>query len=212
MQPNKGELARSLSTNQNYRIMIHDFELLKSSPSVIANGITTKVDGTCILKLYDNYMDDVYDYLKSKGIEVRDEGEAWDYDPRFNFFISDGWGTEYVALNLDLMTENEVDWDYDYVFVDTKPFPTFKQTTHDRIWSLDSIDIANDIEDLTEEDCKKLRSEVCIGSCYLADYNNSFFLDRKELSDYCDAYDIYIEEEGLEDTPENFAYYLMNVA
>lgn len=192
--------------------MIHDFELLKSSPSVIVNGIATKVDGTCILKLYDNYMYDVYDYLKSKGIEVEDEGEVWDYDPRFSFFISDEWGTEYVALNLNLMTENEVEWDYDYVFVDSEPFPTYGQSTFDRIWGLYSIDIAHGIEDLSEEDCKKLRSEIRIGSCYLADYNNSFFLDRNELIDYCDSYDIYIEEEGLEDTPENFAYYLMNVA
>ena len=192
--------------------MIQDFELLKSSPSVIVNGIATKVDGTCILKLYDNYMYDVYDYLKSKGIEVEDEGEAWDYDPRFSFFVSDEWGTEYVALNLNLMTENEVEWDYDYVFVDSEPFQTYSQSTFDRIWGLYSIDIAHGIEDLSEEDCKKLRSEICIGSCYLADYNNSFFLDRNELFDYCYSYDIYIEEEGLEDTPENFAYYLMNVA
>ncbi len=195
--------------------MKKDFELLKSGPSVIANGIPTKVESDYIVRLYDNYMDDIYDYLESKGIEVgasEDDGMPWDYDPRFDHFITDEWGTEYIALNLGLMSEDEIWWDYDYAYLDTSKFPSYMQYESDRIWCLNEIDVPHSIDDLTEEDCKQLRNEVCIGSMYLADYNNSFLLDRNELYEYCESYDRYIEEWELEDTPENFAYYLKNVA
>lgn len=88
MQPNQGELARSSSTNQlnkdNYE---KDFELLKKPTEVIYNGIRTKITGGgVIVKLLSNYMEDIWDYLTEKYPENNfSEGEAWDYDPRFQY-------------------------------------------------------------------------------------------------------------------------------
>lgn len=68
------------------------------------------------------------------------------------------------------------------------------------------------IDDLSEDDLKKLRGEICVGSCYLADFENSFNLDANEVSDYSEKYEEYIEELGLEDSPANFAKYIMECA
>lgn len=68
------------------------------------------------------------------------------------------------------------------------------------------------ITDLDEEQLKKLRSEICVGSSYYSDYCNSFEIDEKEVCQYADGYDNYISEEGLEDTPQEFADYILCVA
>lgn len=64
------------------------------------------------------------------------------------------------------------------------------------------------ISDLSDEELQELRSEICVGSCYLGDYGNSFSIDRQEVSNACDSYEKHLAEEGLEDTPENFAKYM----
>lgn len=193
--------------------MKKDFELLKKPTEVIYNGIRTKITCGVIVKLLSNYMEDIWDYLTEKYPEKDfSEGEAWDYDPRFQYFKYDEVGEEYIVLSLDEMSEKDIDWEYDYVLVDTSAFPTYERWTMDSIICLSDVDVANDIHDLTDEQLQELRGEVCIGSYFSADYNNSFFLDRSELSCYCDSYDEWLEEKGIEDSPEEFSYYMREVA
>ena len=193
--------------------MKKDFELLKKPTEVIYNGIRTKITCGVIVKLLSNYMEDIWDYLTEKYPEKDfSEGEAWDYDPRFQYFKYDEVGEEYIVLSLDEMSEKYIDWEYDYVLVDTSAFPTYERWTMDSIICLTDVDVAHDIHDLTDEQLQELRGEVCIGSYFSADYNNSFFLDRSELSCYCDSYDEWLEEKGIEDSPEEFSYYMREVA
>lgn len=194
--------------------MKKDFELLKKPTEVIYNGIRTKITGGgVIVKLLSNYMEDVWDYLTEKYPEKDfSEGEAWDYDPRFQYFKCDEVGEEYIVLSLDEMSEKDIDWECDYVLVDTSAFHTYERWTMDSIICLTDVDVAHDIHDLTDEQLQELRGEVCIGSYFSADYNNSFFLDRSELSCYCDSYDEWLEEKGIEDSPEEFSYYIREVA
>lgn len=67
------------------------------------------------------------------------------------------------------------------------------------------------IWDLDEEQLKKLRSEICVGSYYGSDYENSFEIDSNEVYNYSEGYLSFIEECGYEDTPEEFAEYCMSV-
>lgn len=67
------------------------------------------------------------------------------------------------------------------------------------------------IWDLDEEQLKKLRSEICVGSCYGSDYENSFEIGTDEVYNYSEGYLSFIEECGCEDTPEEFATYCMSV-
>ena len=187
---------------------------MKKPTEVIYNGIRTKITGGgVIVKLLSNYMEDIWDYLTEKYPEKDfSDGDAWDYDPRFQYFKYDEVGEEYIVLSLDEMSEKDIDWEYDYVLVDTSSFPTYERWTMDSIICLTDVDVAHDIHDLTDEQLQELRGEVCIGSYFSADYNNSFFLDRSELSCYCDSYDEWLEEKGIEDSPEEFSYYMREVA
>lgn len=67
------------------------------------------------------------------------------------------------------------------------------------------------IWDLDEEQLKKLRSEICVGSLYFSDYENSFEIDSDEVYNYSEGYLSFLEECGYEDTPEEFAVYCMSV-
>lgn len=192
--------------------MKKDFELLKNDTEVIYNGIRTKITGGFIVKLLSNYMEDIWDYLAEKYPEEDfSDGDAWDYDPRFQYFEYDGVGDEYIVLSLDDMSENDIDWEYDYMLIDTSGIPSYLQDLN-RIVCLTDIDVANDIYDLNDEQLKELHGEVRIGSMYYSDYNNSFFLDRSELIGYCESYEEWLEEKGIEDSPEEFSYYMREVA
>lgn len=67
------------------------------------------------------------------------------------------------------------------------------------------------IWDLDEEQLKKLRSEICVGSVYLSDYNNSFEIDPNEVYNYSGGYLEEVDEYYGNDTPEHFAEYCMGV-
>lgn len=67
------------------------------------------------------------------------------------------------------------------------------------------------IWDLDEEQLKKLRSEICVGSAYLSDYNNSFEIDPNEVYNYSEGYLEEVDEYYGNDTPEHFAEYCMGV-
>ena len=71
------------------------------------------------------------------------------------------------------------------------------------------------IDDLSHDELKELRDEIVIGSCFIADYRNSFGIDPNLLSNYCDNYLDYLCEEYGEDdylehdTSDEFANYMM---
>ena len=79
---------------------------------------------------------------------------------------------------------------------------------------LNELSVYAEIGDLSFEELKTLRSEISVGSCYLADYDNSFGVDRNVVSSICDGYlewlyECFGEELADEnDTPENFAKYI----
>ena len=78
----------------------------------------------------------------------------------------------------------------------------------------ESIDLLREekemhIWELNKEQLKKLRSEISIGSCYRADYKNSFEIDEDEVCEYSEGYLDYIDDIGCEDTQEAFAEYCM---
>lgn len=79
---------------------------------------------------------------------------------------------------------------------------------------LNELSVYAEIGDLSFDELKTLRSEISVGSCYLADYDNSFGVDRDILCSICDGYLEWLDEcfgEELadeNDTPENFAHYI----
>lgn len=80
--------------------------------------------------------------------------------------------------------------------------------------TIENLTPYKEIQDLTFEDLKTLRSEIHPGSLYLSDFRNSFGIDEKTVSDYADGYVESLYEEYGEnwedyDTPESFAEYCM---
>lgn len=193
--------------------MKKDFKLLTTcGTEFIVGGIRTTIDCNFLVRPFDNYTDDIWDYLKKKFPDTRFDDYPWDVDHRFERFEYDEFGTKYVVLNMGSMQENEIDWEYDCVFVNTAGFPSYERWKIDSIRTLSEIDVPKDVHELSEYQLRKLREEICIGSCFLSDYNNSMCIDRNVLSDYCDDYIEYLEEEQRDDTPEVFAYYIREVA
>jgi ABC-type polysaccharide transport system permease subunit len=64
------------------------------------------------------------------------------------------------------------------------------------------------LSDLTNEQLQQLRSEIAVGSMYLSDYENSFHINENEVYDISESYDIWCEENDIEDNAENFADYV----
>lgn len=64
------------------------------------------------------------------------------------------------------------------------------------------------LSDLSFKQLKQLRNEIRSGSLYLSDYENSFNIDRKEVYDYAEYYEDYLEESGREDTPRILLFVL----
>lgn len=62
--------------------------------------------------------------------------------------------------------------------------------------------------DLTNEQLQQLRSEIVVGSIYLSDYENSFYINEDEVCDTLESYDIWCKENDIEDNAENFAEYV----
>ena len=48
--------------------------------------------------------------------------------------------------------------------------------------------------DLTDDELLQLRQDICLGSCYLSDYENRFDIDREQVYDFFDGYVEYLEE------------------
>ena len=65
------------------------------------------------------------------------------------------------------------------------------------------------VSDLDFEELKKLRTQISLGSCYLADYKNDWGIPENEVSDYADGFGEETEWKPELDTPDNFANYCL---
>lgn len=173
--------------------MTQDFELLKDATEVIYNGVRTKIEGCRI-------------YRPSWVYEGTDEEAKATLS---DFY--DSMGTHFYELDVEQMTPDMVDWKFDYVSIDTSDIPSYLRDLNEYVCLAD-IDLAQDITDLADDELEKLRGEICIGSIYSSDYNNSFFIDRGELCAYCEEYEDWLEAEDIEDSPEMFLFYFKEVA
>lgn len=77
---------------------------------------------------------------------------------------------------------------------------------------MDELSIYAELSDLSFEDFKSLYEQISIGSIYLADYENTFGIDKNEVCALADGYLEYLynafgKESEKYDTPEEFAYY-----
>ena len=74
------------------------------------------------------------------------------------------------------------------------------------------IEEIRNIEELSYEELKKLREQICLGSIYLSDYYNNLGVPVEEVSGCAEEYEMALSEQfGLEwqdyDTPTQFAEY-----
>ena len=67
-----------------------------------------------------------------------------------------------------------------------------------------------DITDLSKQELIELRSQICVGSIYLSDYENELGVNEEQVCDACEGYDNWLYEDGWKDNGEAFAYYIMN--
>ena len=76
------------------------------------------------------------------------------------------------------------------------------------------IQIERDIDDLTFDELKELRDQICVGSIYTFDYQNKFGVNPKVVCEFSDSYiedlyQIFHEDAGSEfDTSEAFANFI----
>lgn len=142
--------------------MTKDFELLKKPTDVIYNGIRTSIESYRI-------------YRPSWAYEGTDEeAEATLRD------FYDSMGTHFYELNVAQMTPDMVDWEYDYVRIDTSDIPDYVRDLNE-IVSLTDVDVPRDIYDLSHKELKLLYRQICLGSVYLSDFNNDLFVPRDEV-------------------------------
>ena len=138
----------------------------------------------------------IHDYPRDTYIIcVEDESEMWFddylcwqkdcYGEKYWMKMKNG---DYCPIGLRLLTEYE-----------KEELDELREEKEIHIWDLD------------EEQLKKLRSEICVGSCYGSDYKNSFEIDTDEVYNYSEDYLSFIEECGYEDTPKEFAEYCMGI-
>lgn len=65
-----------------------------------------------------------------------------------------------------------------------------------------------EISDLSRDEAKELRGQICVGSIYLTDYDNTLGLTNDEVCQLSDSYLEWLEAEKLEDNAENFANFI----
>lgn len=80
------------------------------------------------------------------------------------------------------------------------------------------FEFESNIYDLMEDELKRLRKQFCLGSIYLADYENSLGIAPNFLCGFSESYWDYLCEKYGEDnaddkdTPEEFAWFVKNAA
>lgn len=163
--------------------MKKDISIIQNECQVVYNGMLTRVKPYILRPIGEYHYD-------------RDENT----DPAFCHFVYDEWSCEtYAALNARLLKIEDVRWEDEpgYCVPDSVQLDTSKFHTIHRYdaYSLDEVDVPQHIGDLSYDELVELGSKVNFGSCYLAGYANDFFVERGEVSDVCDAFLQYLEEE-----------------
>lgn len=74
----------------------------------------------------------------------------------------------------------------------------------------DDLQPLRHISNLSFKELKELRSQICIGSCFIADYKNNLGVSAEEVCEFSDSYCESIDWNFSEDTPENFADYCLD--
>ncbi len=217
----KGSL-RTIATNQNYKIMKEDFNLLKVGTEVMTDrGVKTTIAEVYIYRPTNVYFDDAWDYVTEKHPDWNfDEGDPFDFDDRFVEMVSDPWlfsndiYGDYIVLDLSKMSPDEIKWDEDYVCIDVSSNPTYARQLHDRLVPLCELELQRDITELTREELEDLYSQVSPGSIYYDDFYNDKYVDCHQVSDYTEGFEQSQFEEYGEDeyenhlTPAEFADYV----
>lgn len=198
--------------------MKKDFDLLKVGTEVVLrDGTPTTISQSLIVRPVEDYYMDAWDYVTKKHPEWDfSDGEPWDYDSRFQYFVYDEWGSQYVVLDISQMTPEEIDWESDRVYIDTNDLLSYQTWFDERIPELSEIDIPRDIQDLSQEELRGMFDEISFGSCFLSDYANSYHVVRDEVCDYADGFLDFLDEEYGEEnsdkhlTPKEWAIYVSN--
>ena len=181
---------KTMNNMKTYKlIVIEDGERVSKYPDAEVKGFAEaekKAD-----ELLDKYVDNYP--LDSYVVCVEDESEMyWDdylcyvqdrYGERFWMKMKQG---TYCKIGLRSLTETE-----------QEELDLMRDEKEVHIWDLD------------EDELKKLRKQICIGSCFYSDFKNSFGIDTNEVMMHAEAYEDYIAEEELEDTPQEFADYII---
>lgn len=146
--------------------MKEDLSLLKEGTEVVLdNGIKTTIVSNQLL--------------------VSNISNKWEEDDeKVDTLFSDEYGDDYAILDLTKLSENDIDWENDSVFVDESKC---KCNDHGDVYLTD-IDIPQDILSLDRDSLISLRQQIVLGSLYLSDYNNDCFVDREVVSQYADAF------------------------
>ena len=202
--------------------MKEDFSLLKVGTGLVTDcGVLTTISEGYIYRPTSVYFEDAWECVQKQHPDWDfSDGDVIDYDNRFVKFISDPWlftnnvFGDYIVLDLSKMSPEEINWDEDYIRVDVSENASYERKLHDSLMALRDIELPRDIYDLSEDELIELYNSVRVGSMYYSDYNNSFHVDRKQVSDYVEGfeavqYDEYGENEYEKHlTAEEFAYYV----
>ena len=127
------------------------------------------------------------------------------------------WGESQIMLNSlfpIINKDEEVLYDGERVKLvgvsDDNNYAVIKTDDDDEPIVVNGGDIAEirSINDLTETELAELRNQICVGSIYLSSYNNNLGVPTDEVYTSAESYLEFIESEGIEDTPEEFANYI----
>lgn len=180
---------------KQFRLVVVDGDYLTGEDDNIVNGFLEAEKRAN--ELLDEYVENNPDVC----VELRDE--LWSVTPSRYIFQQDTYGDRYwmkmrfgsygTPISARLLTEDE-EFELDEL----------REEKETHMW------------DLTKEELEQLRKEVCVGSCFISDYENSFNINPDEVCDYCDGYweflwSEYKEEAENIDSPEEFAIYCMHV-
>ena len=202
--------------------MKEDFSLLKVGTQIVTDcGVLTEISEGYIYRPTSIYFKDAWECVQKQHPDWDfSDGDAIDYDNRFVEIVSDPWlftnnvFGDYIVLDLSKMTPEEINWDEDYIRVDVSENASYERELHDSLMALRDIELPRDIYELNEDELIELYNSVGVGSMYYSDYNNSFHVDRKQVSDYVEGfetaqYDEYGEDEYEKHlTAEEFADYV----
>ena len=112
----------------------------------------------------------------------------------------------------DYETKRFVSLDTNYFYADENEILIQNEKGYRFYVMMEELSVYAELSDLSHEDFKSLYNQISIGSIYLADYDNSFGVDRNEVCNLADGYleflhNAFGEDSDEYDTAEEFACY-----